>query len=114
MDALLSSTLLPELVTTTELFWNQSSTVDYMENSIETTCFENSPDCVIDHSTTCVGDVAYCNLTEQEYMKLLYDYIWPTVPEWILICSHIVVFLMGLVSVSNLSLKFNSVYVVLM
>lgn len=99
MDALLSSAL-PELMTTTELFWNHSSTGDYSENLIETTCSESSPDCVIDHSIHCVGDPEYCNLTEHQYMQLLYDYIWPTVPEWILICSHFVVFLMGLVSVA--------------
>lgn len=99
MDVLLSSTLPPELAMTTELFWNHSSTLDYLENPIETTCSESNPECVIDHSIQCVGDPAYCNLTEHEYMMLLYDYIWPTVPEWILICSHLVVFLMGLVSV---------------
>lgn len=97
MDALLSSAL-PELMATTEEFWNQSSTVDYTANSIESICSETSSDCVIDHSIHCVGDPEYCNLTQNEYMKLLYDYIWPTVPEWILICSHLVVFLMGLVS----------------
>lgn len=108
MDALLSvsTTLLPsELVMTTsatELFWNHSSsTVDYVENPLEITCPESGVDCVIDHSIQCVGDPAYCNLTESEYIKLLHDYIYPTIPEWILICSHFVVFLMGLVSIKN-------------
>uniref|UniRef100_A0A1B0GME0 G-protein coupled receptors family 1 profile domain-containing protein n=1 Tax=Phlebotomus papatasi TaxID=29031 RepID=A0A1B0GME0_PHLPP len=61
------------------------------------TCIEHEdPDCVIDHNITCVGDRTYCNLTYDEYMSLLYDYIYPTVPEWILIGSHSVVFVMGL------------------
>lgn len=63
------------------------------------TCIEHEdPDCIIDHNITCVGDRQYCNLTYDEYMSLLYDYIYPTVPEWILIGSHSVVFVMGLVS----------------
>lgn len=61
-------------------------------------CSETSRDCVIDHSVICVGEPEYCNLTKDEYEFLLYDYIYPTIPEWILIFSHIVVFLMGLVS----------------
>lgn len=91
--ALLSATM-PEL--TTEIFWNYSSTVDYFETNV-TICLESNADCVIDHTRQCVGDPAYCNLTESQYRELVYDYIWPSVPEWILICSHIVVFLMGLV-----------------
>lgn len=98
MAALLSTTM-PELAITTELFWNYSSTADYIENHNLTVCAESSTDCVIDHTKQCVGDPAYCNLTESEYLILIYEYIWPSVPEWILICSHIVVFLMGLVSV---------------
>lgn len=97
MEALLSSTM-AELATTTELFWNYSSTSDYIENQNVTICSETSADCVIDHTKHCVGDPTYCNLTESEYRKLIYEYIWPSVPEWILICSHLVVFLMGLVS----------------
>ncbi|XP_059610729.1 orexin/Hypocretin receptor type 1-like [Phlebotomus argentipes] len=62
------------------------------------TCIEHEdPDCVINHNITCVGDPVYCNLTYDEYMSLLYDYIYPTIPEWILIFSHSIVFVMGLV-----------------
>lgn len=93
MEALLSSLG----TTTAEDFLYNSSTVDYFLNSAVTTC-ETSSDCVIDHSVVCVGDPEYCNLTKEEYEELLYDYISPTVPEWILIFSHIIVFLMGLVS----------------
>ncbi|KAG5684063.1 hypothetical protein PVAND_013312 [Polypedilum vanderplanki] len=67
------------VTTTTELFWNHSSTVDYGTNPIVTTCSETNPNCVIDHSEQCVGDPAYCNLTESEYVQLLYDYISPTI-----------------------------------
>ena len=70
--------------------------VFYMLNA---TCKEHEdPECIIDHNITCVGDPVYCNLTYEEYMQLLYDYIYPSVPEWILICSHALVFIMGLVS----------------
>lgn len=56
---------------------------------------ENCPD----YNITCVGEPIYCNYTYEEYVQMLYDYIYPTVPEWILIISHSVVFIMGLVSV---------------
>lgn len=66
---------------------------------LNATCKEHEdPNCIIDHNITCVGDPIYCNLTYDEYLHLLYDYIYPSIPEWILICSHAVVFLMGLVS----------------
>lgn len=91
--------LLSTLSTTTaeDLFVN-SSTMDFLLNPIVTTCSETSLECVIDHSLVCVGDPVFCNLTKEEYEQLLFDYISPTIPEWILIFSHIVVFLMGLVS----------------
>ncbi|XP_038109359.1 orexin receptor type 2 isoform X2 [Culex quinquefasciatus] len=53
--------------------------------------------CFIDHNVTCVGDPLYCNLTYEEYRQLLLDYIYPSTAEWILIASHTVVFIMGLV-----------------
>jgi hypothetical protein len=85
--------------TTEAALWNNLTTsMDYSVNPIVTTCSESGGDCAIDHSQICVGDPLYCNLTKEEYVELLYDYIRPTVPEWILICSHLVVFLMGLVS----------------
>ena len=61
--------------------------------------------CMIDHDLVCVGDPLYCNLTRDEYMELLHDYISPTLPEWILIFSHCLVFFMGLVSYSDFETK---------
>lgn len=61
--------------------------------------------CMIDHDVVCVGDPLYCNLSREEYMELLHDYISPTLPEWILIFSHCLVFFMGLVSLCGFLLK---------
>uniref|UniRef100_A0A182Q9T1 G-protein coupled receptors family 1 profile domain-containing protein n=1 Tax=Anopheles farauti TaxID=69004 RepID=A0A182Q9T1_9DIPT len=58
---------------------------------------EYNENCFIDHNVTCVGDPDFCNLTYSEYRQLLMDYIYPSTGEWILIASHTVVFLMGLV-----------------
>ncbi|XP_021705705.1 orexin receptor type 2 isoform X2 [Aedes aegypti] len=58
---------------------------------------EYNENCFIDHNVTCVGDPLYCNLTYDEYRQLLMDYIYPSTAEWILIASHSVVFIMGLV-----------------
>uniref|UniRef100_A0A336M9M0 CSON012390 protein n=1 Tax=Culicoides sonorensis TaxID=179676 RepID=A0A336M9M0_CULSO len=61
-------------------------------------CDENEDEnCVIDHDKVCVGDPQYCNLTRDQYLELLHEYITPTTSEWILIVSHSVVFIMGLV-----------------
>lgn len=49
-------------------------------------------------NVTCIGEPEYCNLTELEYLQMLYDYIFPTPGEMVLIGIHIVVFLVGLVS----------------
>ena len=54
--------------------------------------------CIIDHNVICVGDREYCNHTYEEYRDMLLEYIYPSTGEWILIASHTVVFLMGLVS----------------
>lgn len=78
---------------------NYSIPADNFSNYDDSVCNEISNDCQIDHNIVCVGDPAYCNLTEDEYTKLLFEYIYPTIPEWILIFSHSIVFLMGLVSV---------------
>lgn len=89
------ATLLASLETTTEEIL-LNSTMDLF--SSQSSCFDSASGCAIDHTLVCVGEEEYCNLTREEYVKLLADYIAPTVPEWILIFSHIVVFLMGLVS----------------
>lgn len=68
----------------------------------ETICNEKEDEnCTIDHNLTCVGDEQYCNLTYEEYTELLNNYIYPTTNEWILIVSHMIVFIMGLVSIVN-------------
>lgn len=95
------------VITTTTI--NSSSTVQplYNENNLNSTlihpdgilCDESlDENCVIDHTKYCVGDRQYCNLTYEEYMGILYEYITPTPSEWILIVSHAFVFIMGLVS----------------
>lgn len=58
-------------------------------NSDTVTCYHEN--------VTCVGEPEYCNLTEMEYLQMLYDYIFPTPGEWVLIGFHTAVFLVGLV-----------------
>lgn len=45
----------------------------------------------------CVGDVQFCNLTKEEYVEMLNNYIYPYTYEWVLIGTHTVVFIAGLV-----------------
>lgn len=45
----------------------------------------------------CIGSQEYCNLTEEEYVRMLNDYIYPNTYEWILIGTHTIVFIIGLV-----------------
>lgn len=49
---------------------------------------------------SCVGEPDYCNMTESEYRQMVYDYIFPSHGEWVLIGCHGIVFLVGLVSFS--------------
>ncbi|XP_055529327.1 orexin receptor type 2-like isoform X2 [Wyeomyia smithii] len=87
---------------------NQTSapyyTIINLDNHNDVLCDEEyepeeayNENCFIDHNVTCVGDPLYCNLTYEEYRQLLLDYIYPSTAEWILIASHTVVFIMGLV-----------------
>lgn len=46
---------------------------------------------------TCVGAVEYCNMPEDEYKQMLLEYIYPQFYEWVLICIHTIVFIIGLV-----------------
>lgn len=48
-------------------------------------------------SDGCVGFREYCNMTEQEYMDMLNDYIFPHPYEWVLIATHAIVFVIGLI-----------------
>ncbi|XP_041975381.1 orexin receptor type 1-like [Aricia agestis] len=50
-----------------------------------------------ENSTECVGAAEYCNLTKDEYVEMLNQYIYPQPYEWVLIGTHSVVFLVGLV-----------------
>lgn len=90
------------LLLTTEAassFFNVSSDYNFTDLAKNFTCSPELDDaCEIDHTMTCIGDPLYCNLTKDEYIALLEEYIYPTVPEWILIFSHALVFFMGLVS----------------
>lgn len=45
----------------------------------------------------CVGDPEYCNMTREEYFSMLNDYIFPKSYEWMLITTHAIVFVIGLI-----------------
>lgn len=45
----------------------------------------------------CVGDLEFCNMTEEEYMEMLNEYIYPQSYEWVLIATHAIVFVIGLI-----------------
>ncbi|XP_075985380.1 orexin/Hypocretin receptor type 1-like isoform X2 [Anticarsia gemmatalis] len=45
----------------------------------------------------CVGYQEYCNMSKEEYMEMLNDYIFPQPYEWVLIATHAIVFVIGLV-----------------
>lgn len=66
---------------------------------------DGDPNSCYIYNYTCVGEPEYCNLTEEEYFQMIYDYIFPTPGEWVLIGFHTIVFLVGLVS--NYCCNFN-------
>ncbi|KAL0812120.1 hypothetical protein ABMA28_009498 [Loxostege sticticalis] len=45
----------------------------------------------------CVGDPEFCNMTKEEYMEMLNEYIFPHPYEWVLIATHAIVFVIGLI-----------------
>lgn len=45
----------------------------------------------------CVGDPEYCNMTKEEYFEMLNEYIYPQPYEWVLIATHAIVFVIGLI-----------------
>lgn len=45
----------------------------------------------------CVGDPEFCNMTREDYIKMLNDYIYPQPYEWVLIATHAIVFVIGLI-----------------
>lgn len=84
------------------------------EPSTFTKTFDNNSNCTDENcslaNSTCIGEPMYCNYTYDEYLRMLHDYISPTVPEWILIASHIVVFCMGLVRLTFKSCMFTKCF----
>ncbi|XP_063833692.1 orexin/Hypocretin receptor type 1-like [Ostrinia nubilalis] len=50
----------------------------------------------VNKTEECVGSEEYCNMTKEEYMTMLNDYIYPQTYEWVLIGTHTVVFIIGL------------------
>lgn len=56
-----------------------------IDNSYHMDAYGNSScmddDC-INHNITCVGEVLYCNYTRDEYVEMLYDYIYPSVSRF--------------------------------
>ncbi|CAK1543389.1 unnamed protein product [Leptosia nina] len=45
----------------------------------------------------CVGDPEFCNMTREAYFEMLEDYIYPQPYEWVLIATHGIVFVIGLI-----------------
>ncbi|XP_022833698.1 orexin receptor type 1-like [Spodoptera litura] len=45
----------------------------------------------------CVGQPDYCNMTRREYLDMLTEYIFPQPYEWVLIATHAIVFVIGLI-----------------
>ncbi|CAH1640584.1 unnamed protein product [Spodoptera littoralis] len=45
----------------------------------------------------CVGQPDYCNMTRREYLDMLNEYIFPQPYEWVLIATHAIVFVIGLI-----------------
>ncbi|XP_059055634.1 orexin/Hypocretin receptor type 1-like [Achroia grisella] len=45
----------------------------------------------------CVGDPDFCNMTKEEYIDMLNEYIFPHPYEWVLIATHAIVFVIGLI-----------------
>ncbi|XP_063629110.1 orexin/Hypocretin receptor type 1-like [Cydia splendana] len=48
-------------------------------------------------TTACPGDQDYCNMTREEYIEMLQEYIYPRPFEWVLITTHAIVFVIGLI-----------------
>ncbi|CAH3945007.1 unnamed protein product [Pieris brassicae] len=45
----------------------------------------------------CVGAPEFCNLSREEYVTMLNEYVYPHTYEWVLIATHTAVFVIGLV-----------------
>ncbi|KAL0812091.1 hypothetical protein ABMA28_009475 [Loxostege sticticalis] len=58
---------------------------------------KNEVEIDLNETEECVGSEEYCNMTKEEYLAMMNDYIYPQTYEWILIGTHTVVFIIGLV-----------------
>ncbi|XP_060807180.1 orexin/Hypocretin receptor type 1 [Amyelois transitella] len=67
-------------------------TGEFIDRDDATTEFD-----VLNYTENCVGDQDYCNMTEEEYMDMLNAYIYPHPYEWVLIATHAIVFVIGLI-----------------
>lgn len=76
----------------TEYINNGNNTKGIEENKMAAQTNANT----LDANETCVGDESYCNMTEQEYKNMLNNYIYPKAYEWVLISTHSLVFVTGL------------------
>lgn len=45
----------------------------------------------------CVGDSEFCYMDREEYIQMLNEYIFPQPYEWVLIVTHAIVFVIGLI-----------------
>lgn len=73
----------------------QNTTYEMVDGNITTVDTLNASD---QNNGTCPGAQEYCNYTEAQYRQMLFDYLFPTPGEWLLIGFHTIVFLVGLVS----------------
>lgn len=58
---------------------------------------DNSSEIVDTTNELCIGSPEYCNMTKEDYVQMLKNYIYPQTYEWVLIGTHTLVFIMGLV-----------------
>ncbi|XP_052748225.1 orexin receptor type 2-like [Galleria mellonella] len=79
-----------------------NSSMDNVENIMNRAdnafdAFNNNDTLKKSGTEECVGDAEFCNMTREDYIEMLNEYIYPQTYEWILIGTHTAVFVMGLV-----------------
>lgn len=67
------------------------------DNDMEDTKNKSNQSNEVNTTEECIGDVQFCNMTKEDYIQMLNNYIYPQTYEWILISTHTAVFIMGLV-----------------
>lgn len=90
-DELMTNTIVPSSIDDEVTTMNATDEINDDATTVDTMAYNLKND-------TCVGEPEYCNYTELEYRQMVYDYIFPTPGEWVLVACHAVVFLVGLVS----------------